>query len=572
MGGDPAELAVRLRVSRLLSAAHLDPGLPRSAILVIRRVEDPMPEGIRVRDPAVRPPDRWQRAMRGSVARAWRRAARPLEGPVPARAPAVLFADPAEMLAALALDSLAGAVPSRWWWAALLRSPGDRGPGALARAWLREARHVPATLALLAERGVAGRVVGTFQPAEANAILRSVAAEFGLASLERVFAAGPARGGLGPDGSAPRPDPRADAPVVPHEEAVPWAGLLADHAVPAGLGRVSRALLAVGLLLARAPLRAGSGAFASGMARWYAGETEPASRGPTDRAVGSDLPGPSRFARPGGGRDGADPDPPAAGDTGTWAGHDPTTRGGDRARANAPAQPGPAGLADGAPLPPAPSGPAGPADGAPLPPAPSGDPDAAEAPAADPASPEVTRPVPSAATRPDLEVHSALCGVFYLINALRSTGWFERAAERLPGAPVATGWGWLELVARGLLGADAVPGDAVWRVLARLDGREHDGEPSSANPDASTQWFLAEALPPLRRRLEIALRTRGGRGDLNDMLLRRDGVIRAGRTHVDVHMPMDQVALPVRLAGLDTDPGWVPQLGRIVHFHYGPSP
>jgi hypothetical protein len=31
---------------------------------------------------------------------------------------------------------------------------------------------------------------------------------------------------------------------------------------------------------------------------------------------------------------------------------------------------------------------------------------------------------------------------------------------------------------------------------------------------------------------------------------------------------MSAVRLPVRLAGLDINPGWVPWLGRVVTFHY----
>jgi hypothetical protein len=39
-------------------------------------------------------------------------------------------------------------------------------------------------------------------------------------------------------------------------------------------------------------------------------------------------------------------------------------------------------------------------------------------------------------------------------------------------------------------------------------------------------------------------------------------------THVDLVMPMNEISVPVRLAGLDANPGWVPELGRVVTFHF----
>jgi hypothetical protein len=33
-------------------------------------------------------------------------------------------------------------------------------------------------------------------------------------------------------------------------------------------------------------------------------------------------------------------------------------------------------------------------------------------------------------------------------------------------------------------------------------------------------------------------------------------------------MDLKHVSLPVRLAGLDANPGWYPELGRVVTFHY----
>ncbi len=39
-------------------------------------------------------------------------------------------------------------------------------------------------------------------------------------------------------------------------------------------------------------------------------------------------------------------------------------------------------------------------------------------------------------------------------------------------------------------------------------------------------------------------------------------------THVDVHYDLDAIDIRVRLAGLDLNPGWRPELGRVILFHY----
>jgi hypothetical protein len=50
--------------------------------------------------------------------------------------------------------------------------------------------------------------------------------------------------------------------------------------------------------------------------------------------------------------------------------------------------------------------------------------------------------------------------------------------------------------------------------------------------------------------------------------LRADGQLVVSRTHVDLVLALDGICLPIRRAGLDRDPGWRPDLGRIVLFHF----
>jgi hypothetical protein len=51
-------------------------------------------------------------------------------------------------------------------------------------------------------------------------------------------------------------------------------------------------------------------------------------------------------------------------------------------------------------------------------------------------------------------------------------------------------------------------------------------------------------------------------------LIRRPGRIALTPTHLDLYFDHRQASVPVRRAGLDLNPGWVPWLGRVVQFHY----
>ena len=53
-----------------------------------------------------------------------------------------------------------------------------------------------------------------------------------------------------------------------------------------------------------------------------------------------------------------------------------------------------------------------------------------------------------------------------------------------------------------------------------------------------------------------------------EMVLCKYGRVVVSRTHVDLYMSMEEIVLPIRHAGLDRDPGWVPELARIVLFHF----
>jgi hypothetical protein len=142
---DPA--ALRLRTGRQLGGLTLaPPGLAPAAVLVVRRLADPLP-GTLALDCSEHVPVAWEQAVNRTLADVARGAARPAYGQVPARARAVLFADRAELLACLARAALRRELGIHWWWTTLALA----APEAVARAWTDAPEEVPAALALLSE-------------------------------------------------------------------------------------------------------------------------------------------------------------------------------------------------------------------------------------------------------------------------------------------------------------------------------------------------------------------------------------------------------------------------------------
>lgn len=91
----------------------------------------------------------------------------------------------------------------------------------------------------------------------------------------------------------------------------------------------------------------------------------------------------------------------------------------------------------------------------------------------------------------------------------------------------------------------------LWRQLS-------DRPPATASPRelANTLQLLAAAY--LRRYCKLSLRG----------LIQRPGRIALTPTHWDVHFDINDTDLRLRRVALDSDPGWVPWLGRVVQFHY----
>ncbi len=162
----PAELAIRSLRARTPARAQpvaarlalqalsadledaLPRGLPPQALLWLRRLALQAPEAelLRPAQPAWR--QDWIAAGRRQFDAALAQAARPALGQVPESAPAVLFADAAEMLACLALAARSGQL-DRWWWRGLLGRAWPQWP----TAWAARPEAQPGAWRLLARSG-----------------------------------------------------------------------------------------------------------------------------------------------------------------------------------------------------------------------------------------------------------------------------------------------------------------------------------------------------------------------------------------------------------------------------------
>lgn len=85
----------------------------------------------------------------------------------------------------------------------------------------------------------------------------------------------------------------------------------------------------------------------------------------------------------------------------------------------------------------------------------------------------------------------------------------------------------------------------------------------------NTLWWAERVLGFIQYLLARFLdEAEGDMEQLAELLLCKQGDLLVSRTHIDLYMPMEQINMPVRRSGLDRDPGWVPDLGQIVLFHF----
>jgi hypothetical protein len=513
---------------------HLDDGTLSAAdhrVLVVRRLE------VRERSASAR-----HRRAQAQLSDLGRRAWRPAHGPIPPTAEAVVFEDEAQLLACVTEDMIRGN-SHRWYWQELLRGlPSDPGR-ALAPIWLRRIRWLPAALVQLDQPTAAAAVA--LVAGDAGQVLKALLAAFDVQSVDNwrapPRASAPVR--AKPAWDVPVPDGGIDrAHAARSTRAMPWDGL-----VPRGDGA---ALLQLATALAHDPAEVRRRVTT-------ALSPSPAAAQPTP-GVGA-----HRSRRPDSFRARAAPEPTDI--------HDPAT-------VQPAASTSSSWMTDGlvtelagllflvnfvvwlAPFPVAISG---------------------------------WGIVELLArhligTKADIHRQDALWGLLAALDG-RAVGspltvtLAPRDTLRLPDAWL-TRWPPPRLTA-SLEGGDRllVTSDQGPIVVADVPGSDHAGLLAETARLRRMGLDVVDGLdvtdgdssagPTPLARLE---RSVGGFVSwlLQDRAITVEalacpGRVALSRTHLDLTIDWDDLDLPIRRAGLDCDPGWVPDLGRIVLFHFG---
>ncbi len=95
-----------------------------------------------------------------------------------------------------------------------------------------------------------------------------------------------------------------------------------------------------------------------------------------------------------------------------------------------------------------------------------------------------------------------------------------------------------------------------------------ESDPATMPERAAIDAMAASMVLALRDRLRGSVRLEQPDGDLLRSVWRRDAEVVAEPPWIDVHLDIDDVAVDLRRAGLDLDPGHVPLIGAVVRFVY----
>jgi hypothetical protein len=148
---------------------------------------------------------------------------------------------------------------------------------------------------------------------------------------------------------------------------------------------------------------------------------------------------------------------------------------------------------------------------------------------------------------PELGILTSLGGLWYLVNVLINLNW-------LSDLPPLDPWYQLLAITQALL--PAIPPDPIWGILTELA--------SDSPAETHLQLWQAQALERVNAYLSEYL---AHPADFLEAIT-EPATLYLNRTHVDLTFSLDRVRLDIRQAGLDRDPGWVPELARAIAFHY----
>ena len=260
-------LVFQLRLQSLLSSMDFSiPGVPPASVVCIRSVADPRPRTLRLVRSELAGADTWSRSLTQALVNKVSRAARPATGLVPSNAECVLFADKAEMLAAVAGDWLSGLLWTRWWWKTLLRT-GDT-PANIKQLWRDHPQYVPAALDQLGRQYKAASFVNALTENECHEMIQQVVHVFAMHELLSICA------------TPIVIEAKTDSEIVSHAPARVTADASTAELVPGpwapwcsettsrDLSLERQRFLGIALIMQRAPAQARSRAFAQSVERW----------------------------------------------------------------------------------------------------------------------------------------------------------------------------------------------------------------------------------------------------------------------------------------------------------------
>ncbi|HEV7520591.1 MAG TPA: hypothetical protein VGP89_05785, partial [Candidatus Angelobacter sp.] len=573
----------------------------------------------------------WQRAVAATLEKLAISAARPAYGAVPAEINAVLFYDRAEVLAALALDWMSGALVLQWWWRELLR--GRDVVSVLLDEWIQSPQYVPNALDLLAQRTRAVQFVQRLPHQAASRILEAVVTAFGIARFasERSQLESYSQG----DTDLP-PLPMLNMAVETRRPTIgpPAPSLLwVPEAFMPGLSAVQSVLLIQALMLRRAPGIARTAAFQKELFQWQEriGTTpervgQSTSEGhPASRSVRKQKP-PLLEGREKSTIEQATVDPislPASLQSSRLEKADPEAESGDAPKVDVSKDQGKSRQRLASDLQ------SMPVTGEVAVAAHQAQPRAAQGQevlwmqeaASQAASLSEDSPL-KRAHEPSISVETKYGGVFFLLPlALYLYIYGDFTSPAKPGLELSI-WDFLALISLELTNGE-IEKDPLWGELASLAGRTTSQQPGRGF-DPPDEWRIPpdwlepfsevyDARPTLANGRLITMHPAGftvldvadtvnescdlevmgepvdrlqrwvgwmasyfrarllralGRDDAVALLCDRPAHVVLTLTHVDVTFSLDHHPIEIRMSGLDRDPGWIPAAGRYVSFHF----
>ena len=271
-GSNENSPALHLALSSMLSNADFRlAGISPSAILIVKKLSDPLPGQLKPRPGVMQVDATWERAVQSSLSRIYHQAARPVNGYIPSNADAVLFADEGEMLACLTLDMSGGEATGRWWWKVVLRSFPSVTTEGLTDVLCGRAIYIPAVLHYMEDWGKAESVVHSLSSTQAMTVISAMSREFGIADFRTntvpetpgsgaeiiKHAPGPERINTEPEKKIydkEKKSPQYQFPRIPSfRRTAPWEGWLPSRPFSHGTGREHACLLGLGLSLYHQP-------------------------------------------------------------------------------------------------------------------------------------------------------------------------------------------------------------------------------------------------------------------------------------------------------------------------------